>query len=92
MAKVRKHSGRKRPNGEIMKLNLKKFEKMVAISGDRGMDVHQHIDPRYYPTIIPHKPIQLDAGKKPSKRSNPGKSPSEQYEADQERKESVAAE
>ena len=62
--KNRKHSGRKRPTGELKTLNLRKFEKMIALAGDRGMDVTPHVDPRYYPTSLPHKPIQADAGKR----------------------------
>ena len=53
--KNRKHSGRKRPTGELKKLNLRKFEKMIALVGKGEMDVIPHIDPRYYPTIIPRK-------------------------------------
>lgn len=89
MAKNRKHSGRKRPTGELLKLNLKKFEKMVAISGDRGMDIAMTSDPRYYPKITPHKPIQLNAGEKP-KNGRPSPSPAAQQEEAEERKEQLA--
>lgn len=58
----RKHSGRKRATGELKLLNLRKFEKMLRIAGDRGHDVVPHIDPRYYPKIVPHKP-QADKNK-----------------------------
>jgi hypothetical protein len=72
--KNRKHSGRKRPTGELKKLNLRKFEKMIALAGDRGLDVIPHIDPRYYPTIVPHKPIQAILASKKKVREASGES------------------
>lgn len=54
--KRRKHSGRKRNTGELAMLNLRKFEKMIRMSGDDGFVVVPHVDPRYYPKIIPNHP------------------------------------
>lgn len=54
--KRRKHSGRKRSTGEVKMLNMRKFEKMIRMSGDEGFVVVPHIDPRCYPKIIPNKP------------------------------------
>ena len=50
--KNRKHSGRKRPSGELVRLNLRKFEKMIALAGGRGYQATPHIDSRYYPKIV----------------------------------------
>lgn len=57
----RKHSGRKRPTGELKMLNLRKFEKMLRLAGDGGFDAQAHIDSRYYPKIQPHKPAHQKA-------------------------------
>lgn len=62
--KNRKHSGRKRPAGELKMLNLRKFEKMVAISVLEGWNVTEHPDPRYYPKIIPVKPVSMQVVRK----------------------------
>lgn len=54
--KRRKHSGRKRASGELKTLNLRKFEKMIRMSGDDGFVATPHADPRYYPKVVPNKP------------------------------------
>jgi hypothetical protein len=60
--KNRKHSGRKRPSGELVRLNLRKFEKMIALAGSRGFQATPHIDPRYYPTIVINTKKAREAG------------------------------